>query len=179
MRRPPYALRHLRRFPPGTPYQEVIENVRQLLRTPPLPGADMVVDTTGVGRAVVSLISDGLLNQVNCTVLWVTITAGGEAVCGESSLHVPRIELVGVLQVLLQNRRLALPRSLPNTDLLVQELVNFKARMTLARDATVESWREGPHDDLVLALGLAAWRGETLLPPLIDPPRPWPVRVRA
>ncbi len=62
--------------------------------------------------------------------------------------------------------------------MLIQEVVNFKARVTLARDATVESWWEGPHDDLVLALGLTAWRGETLLPPLVDPPRPWPQRVR-
>jgi hypothetical protein len=117
LRRPPYALRHLQRFPPGKPYQAVIEAVRQLLRTPPLPGAEMVVDSTGVGRAVVSLISDGLLNRVTCTVPWVTITAGGETVWGENGLYVPRKELVGVLQVVLQNRRLALPRSLPNTDL--------------------------------------------------------------
>lgn len=179
LRCPQYALRHLHRFPPGTPYQEVIETVRQLLRTPPLPGAEMVVDTTGVGRAVVSLISDGLLNRVTCTVVWVTITAGGETVWGERSLQVPRKELVGVIQVLLQRHRLQLPRSLPDTELLVQELVNFKAKVTLARDATIESWREGPHDDLVLALGLAAWRGESELPPLVDPPRPWPQRVRA
>src|SRR5579883_998853 len=59
MRRPPYALRHLHRFPPGTPYQEVIDTVRRLLNTEPLPGAHLVLDQTGVGRAVVGLVVDG------------------------------------------------------------------------------------------------------------------------
>jgi hypothetical protein len=48
-RRPAHALRHLRRFAPGTPYAEVIVGVRTLLQTPPLPGATLVVDRTGVG----------------------------------------------------------------------------------------------------------------------------------
>ena len=74
---------------------------------------------------------------------------------------------------------LGISRSLKEADLLVDELNNFKARVTLVRDATVESWREGPHDDLVLAIGLAAWRGEAELAPLVDPRRPWPQRVRA
>jgi hypothetical protein len=179
MRRPCYALRHLQRFPPSTPYQEVIDSVRRLLNTEPLPGADLVLDQTGVGRAVVGLVVDGLQNQVTCTFVRVSITAGGEAICGEGGLYVPRKELVGVLQVLLQRHRLQIPRSLPDASLLIDELVNFKARVTLARDTTVESWREGPHDDLVLALGLAAWRAESLLPPLVDPRLPRPQRVRA
>ena len=32
----------------------------------------------------------------------------------------------------------------------------------------VELWREGLHDDLVLAVGLAAWMGEKTLPPVVD-----------
>jgi hypothetical protein len=92
---------------------------------------------------------------------------------------VPRKELVGVLQVLLQNHRLRIRRSLPDADLPVGELVRFKAKIMAVRDNTLESWREGPHDDLVLAVGLAAWQGEGTLPPMVDPPRPWPTRVRA
>ena len=55
-RRPAYALRHLERFPLGTPYPEVVEVVRELLKTPPLPGALVAVDQTGVGRAVVEML---------------------------------------------------------------------------------------------------------------------------
>jgi hypothetical protein len=76
-------------------------------------------------------------------------------------------EFVGTLQVLLQTRRLQLSRALPDAPLLVQELENFRVKVS-ARPAEEgpESWREGPQDDLVLAVALAAWVGEQALPPL-------------
>jgi len=38
-------------------------------------------------------------------------------------------------------------------------------RVTAAgQEETLEAWREGPHDDLVLAVALAAWWGEKALP---------------
>jgi hypothetical protein len=58
LRRPVHALRHLRRFPPGTPYGEVITTVRQMLRMPTQRGATLVVDRTGVGRAVLNFLTD-------------------------------------------------------------------------------------------------------------------------
>src|ERR1700722_9686801 len=51
LRRPPHSLRHLHRFPPGTHYSAIIETLRDLLNTQPLPGATTVVlDQTGVGQ---------------------------------------------------------------------------------------------------------------------------------
>jgi len=44
--------------------------------------------------------------------------------------------------------------------MLVQELLNFKAKPPSASGDTYEAWREGPHDDLVLAVAIAAWVGE-------------------
>ena len=44
-----YALRHLQRFPLGTPYPEIVRDVIAPLRTPPMPGAFLVVDQTGGG----------------------------------------------------------------------------------------------------------------------------------
>ena len=41
---------------------------------------------------------------------------------------------------------------------------------TLVKTDSLEMWREGQHDDLVFAVGLAAWVGEQGLPPLYDPP---------
>src|SRR5262249_38820936 len=55
-RRPAYALRHLQRFPLGTPYPAVVRSVVALLRTPALSGATLAVDQTGVGRAVVEML---------------------------------------------------------------------------------------------------------------------------
>jgi hypothetical protein len=166
LRRPAYALRHLRRFPLGTPYPEVIEAVVRLLRTPPLAGTVLGVDQTGVGRAVVDLIADGLRGRVTCTFCPVTLTSCPAVPAGDG-LCVPRKELVGVLQVLLQTRRLQVARTLPEAPLLVRELETFKAKVAVARDGAPEAWREGANDDLVLAL--AAWLGEQALPTLADP----------
>ena len=128
---------------------------------------------------MLNLFTDGLRNRVQCLYMAVSVGSGVDPTVGDGGIQVPRKELVGVLQVLLQNGRLKLPASLPDVALLVDELLKFKARVRVAGDTTPESWREGPHDDLVLAVGLAAWRSEATLPPLVDPPGPWPRRVRA
>jgi len=73
--------------------------------------------------------------------------------------------------VLLQNRRLQVARSLPEAPLLLRELEDFRMKMT-TRPESFEAWREGHHDDLVLAVGLAAWAGEQALPPIVVPIMP-------
>ena len=42
----------------------------------------------------------------------------------------------------------------------MQELVNFKAKVTAASELAVEARREGEHDDLVLAVASAAREAE-------------------
>ena len=44
--------------------------------------------------------------------------------------------------------------------MLVQERMRFKAKPSTASNDSLEMWRENPHDDLVLAIGIAAWIGE-------------------
>src|SRR6516165_6508680 len=74
--KPDYALRHLHRFPLGTPYTEIVPAVATLVRSGPLAESPVVVDQTGVGRAVVDL-----MRQSAGWVIPVTIT-GGHAVTG-------------------------------------------------------------------------------------------------
>nr|MDQ3841713.1 hypothetical protein [Actinomycetota bacterium] len=49
---------------------------------------------------------------------------------------------------------------LPEAKTLTDELVGFRYKITQASNLTYESWREGAHDDLVLALSLAVWEAE-------------------
>ena len=162
--RPAYALRHLRRFPLGTPYPAVMQAVVSLLGSVRLSDPTLGVDQTGVGHAVVGVLADALRGRVACLFFPVTLTAGHAVTGGEDGiLHVPKRELVGTLQVLLQTRRLRVSRSLPDAVVLVQELENFRAKVATARQETWESWREGRHDDLVLAVAVAAWLGELAL----------------
>ena len=69
---------------------------------------------------------------------------------------IPKEELVSVLQALLRNR-LQIPREVPEVQVLLQESGNFKMKWKVAKaDRSLEDWREGPDDDLVYAVGLAA-----------------------
>src|SRR5690349_633250 len=50
-------LRHLERVPLGTPYPEVVERIRSVVRSADLLGrCQMMVDATGVGTAVVDML---------------------------------------------------------------------------------------------------------------------------
>ena len=77
--------------------------------------------------------------------------------------RVPKRDLAGAVQVLLQHQRLRFAAALPFTPVLTQELLNFRVKIdpATAHDS-YSAWREKDHDDLVLALALAAWWGERL-----------------
>ncbi len=150
-----YALRHLRRFPLGTPYTEIVPAVAALVQASPLAHPPIVVDHTGVGRAVVDM-----LRKVGWVVP-VTITGGYSVTEAEDGCyHVPKKELVTSLQVVLQTRRLHIARDLPDAPVLIREMQNFRVKITLAAHETFGAWREGEHDDLVLAVALACWWAE-------------------
>jgi hypothetical protein len=133
----------------------------------------LVVDQTAVGSAVVDLLADGLRGKVSCLFYPVTLTSGHGVTAGEGcGVLVQKKEPIGVLQVLLQTRRLFIARGLSDAALLIKELENFRMKITVARNEAPELWREGQNDDLVLAAALAAWMGEQTLPGLDEPPEP-------
>src|SRR5262245_50938661 len=158
--RPPfcYAVRHLERFPPGTPYPSVGQRVAALFGERPLCNGTLVVDQTGVGKPVVELLRKA---QPKAYIRPVTVTAGHHAVSDEhGGWLVPKKELVSTLQILLQSRRLLVAEALPESATLVRELQNFQAKVVLVVDDPYVAWREGAHDDLVLAIAIAAWEAE-------------------
>jgi hypothetical protein len=152
-----FAVRHLERFTLGTSYPTICERIVDLFANPPLSGKSLAVDQTGVGRAVVDMLYRA---GPDATIRPITITAGSAVVPDGAGWHVPKKDLVGVLQVLLQSRRLQVARSLPSADALVKELETFRVKVTAAANETFEAWRERDKDDLVLAVAMAAWVGE-------------------
>jgi hypothetical protein len=76
---------------------------------------------------------------------------------------VPKKELVGVLQVMLQARRIKVAPTLPEAATLVRELTTFQVKITPAANEVFGAWREGQHDDLVLAVAIAVWQAERAL----------------
>ena len=161
---PHYHARHVERLPLGLAYPSQVAHVAALLARPPLAGqTQLVLDATGVGRAIVDLFRAAGLQPVALTI------TGGADVHRErwDELHVPKKDLVGTVQVLLQQQRLKIAASLPTAAVLTEELLGFRQRITAHAHVTYgagEDWRSAPHDDLVLAVALGAWYGEHLPP---------------
>src|SRR5207253_3203780 len=65
--------------------------------------------------------------------------------------HVPKRELVGTVQSLIQCERLKVAARIPEPETLLAELHTFRVRLTEAANESYGAWREGEHDDTVLA----------------------------
>lgn len=172
-----YDVLHLERQPLGTSYTALPPRLDTLLAMtrhrwaqraqphsprvlyPHEAPVALVIDYTGVGRPVLDLLTQAGLDPVA-----VTITGGDQVIrVGRRELRVPKRNLVGAVQVLLQARRLRWPATLPEAATLAAELANFKAKITLAGHDSYgagDDWREGNHDDLVLSVALGCWHGE-------------------
>lgn len=161
-----YAVRYLERFPPGTPYPEICTRVAAHLAEPMLATCKLAVDQTAVGQPVVDLLRR---TGLPVRLYGVTLTAGPAAAGDAHHLLVPKKELIAMLQILLQARRLQIASSLAHAPELCQELAAYRVRPVLPVHDAVLSWRERPHDDLLLALGLAVWLGERWPEPYTGP----------
>jgi hypothetical protein len=154
---PPLAVRHLERFELGTKYTDVVDRVAALVRSDSLRHmpAVLLVDKTGVGAAVLDSFTHARIGAVAITL------HGGSSVNRDPQrvgYRVPKRDLITVTQVLLQNGQLKVAAGLPEAETLKRELLNFRVKIDprTAHDS-YEHWREGDHDDLVLAVSMAAW----------------------
>ena len=147
-------IRHLERFRHRL-YPDVADYVERLLDSPQLKDrAELVIDATGVGPAVTDIFS-----RRGRSFAAVKIHGGdAEHQAPDGTHRVPKRNLVSSLQVLLQSGRLKIASSLELAEVLKAELLNFRVKVnaSTAHDS-YEAWREGDHDDLVLAAALACW----------------------
>lgn len=149
-----YAVRYLQRWQLGTPYPVVVEDVEKFLARPPLLGSRTVlaVDATGVGRPVVDQFARLALKA---TLVPITIT-GAQALGAHRDKkygwRVPKKDIVGVLQMLLGQRRLKVAK-IPERETLLKELRTFKVKVNKdTGNEAMEGWRTSDHDDTVLCL---------------------------
>jgi hypothetical protein len=162
---PPLSVRHLERFEPGTSYPRIVDRVGELIHTPPLAGkpAILLVDKTGVGAGVIEHFERRYSYRDIGYPTPITIHGGSEITMDleHSGLRVLKLDLVSSVQLLLQTSRLKVAASLPEAETLRRELLNFRVKIDpkTASD-TYSHWREGMHDDLVLATAMACWYRE-------------------
>lgn len=160
-------VRHIERAPLGTPYPDVASRVKEIMGDSRLrtryqdteamrmrhTEPRLVVDATGVGRAVVDI-----LRKEGLTFTPVVITGGDTVGRADGTYRVPKRDLVAAVQAGLQTGALKIASELELAETLKSELLNFRIKVNekTAHDS-YEAWREGDHDDLVLATGLACW----------------------
>lgn len=152
-----YAVRHLERYTPGASFPDVVERIASLFDTAPVKDGHLLVDETGVGSAVARLIRK---RGIPAKVRSVVVTNGFQDMRDTSTWRLPKTELVGTLQLLLQTRRLKVASDLPDAATLVKELADFRAKPPTKTGDDLADWRDRPHDDLVLAVAIATWFGE-------------------
>ncbi len=160
-----FHCRHLHRWKLRTSYPAIVAESVAIANDPKLRTRDrkplLAVDATGVGAPVIDLFKKATLHAK----LEPVQIVGGSTVSKERGLNrVPKRDLVSVVQVALQNGRLRIAEKLPDAATLVKELQNFQVKITDTGNDTYGAWREGTHDDLVLAVALALWCAVSLEP---------------
>ncbi|MGB7041873.1 MAG: hypothetical protein WBD83_20095, partial [Xanthobacteraceae bacterium] len=145
-------VRYLLRLPLGMAYPGQVQEVALLKSRPPLNAAELVIDETGVGRAVGDLFDLAGLSPNR-----ITITAGLEATQhGAKGWHVPKEMLISNLEARLHTGELRIAAGLAEANALADELKDFKRKVSEAGRVSFNA-RSGTHDDLVLAVAIAAW----------------------
>jgi len=151
---------HLHRWQLRTSYPAIVADVVKMINEldpERITGGKTVlaIDATGVGAPVVDLFKREKINAILAPIQIV----GGANVSNENGMtRVPKRDLVSVVQVGLQNRKLKIAESLNLAETLSRELQNFTVKITDAANDVNGAWREGTHDDLVLAVALAVWK---------------------
>jgi terminase large subunit-like protein len=176
-----YDLVHIDRLPLGMGYPNQVRTVVSLLERvdqrgrreqiaailanttrlsgdpiPRPPRTPLVIDGTGVGRAVADQFREAGLGPRLTTI---SITAGGTVAAVGASLGVPKRDMVATLQVVFQSKRLRIANKLPLANAFVTEMLAFRVKLS-AQGHDSYGAEAGEHDDLVLAVGCALWHCE-------------------
>ncbi|MEZ2219627.1 hypothetical protein [Rhizobium sp. RCC_161_2] len=143
----------LERVPLGTPYPAVVGLVAERLAHPALAEAcDLVIDETGVGRAVADIFETSGMRPQR-----VAITAGNEVTNPENRRwHVPKGILISGVDARLHTGELRFAAELTDAGALADELKDFRRTVSTAGRSSFNA-REGKHDDLILSIAIALW----------------------
>ncbi len=162
-----YSIRHLQRWPLGTLYNKVVADTVALMNRPPLCpsppkdkyGAVLVVDNTGIGRAITEDLRTALPGR-----RVVAVTISGSQMLKPNRVPggwtVPKKDLAGVIQLCFGQNRLKAVKS-KQMDQLVKELRTFTIKVKASTgNESYESLSARDKDDCVLALSMPLWLAE-------------------
>jgi hypothetical protein len=160
-----FLVRHLERMALGTTYPQVVERVCAMVGMVRRCGAcELVVEARGGGAPVVDMLRR---EGPSCDISSVTITGGekesGGPAYGGGHYNVPKRDLIASVQLALEKGELRIAQALREADALVEELVDVRKTARESGRDRVGAERAGEHDDLVIALALACWKGRRVV----------------
>lgn len=128
-------------------YTAIVDRIAEILASPHMAGAALAVDATGVGGAVLDMLTERGLSPHA-----VTITGGAsERRTGKQSYNVSKTELVYLLVGALNRNLLRITTLSPEAAQLEHELLRFKMKRTKTGGTTYEAERDADHDDAIMA----------------------------
>jgi hypothetical protein len=153
-----FHCRHLQRWQLRTPYPAIVADTVKMMNSFEMQSGDgrptLAVDATGVGAPVIDLFKR---ERIKASLKPIQITGGMDVTRDNGTTRVPKRDLVSIVQVYLQNNRLKISEQLKDAATLARELQNFQVKINDNAHDSYGAWREGTHDDLVLAASLALW----------------------
>lgn len=136
-------VRYARQWTLGTPYGDVAKDVAALYqRLAPMGKTHIIIDQTGVGDAVYEMLRSELRG----------IHIEGVVITNEL-----KRDIYAAIEVGLEQRTLKISPDLMASKALKQELLTVEIRRS-GLAYKFGAFDKDTHDDLVMALGLAAWR---------------------
>ena len=162
-----HQLVNLHRYPKGTAYPDIYRSVKSVLTQLPQRERypELVVDGTGVGAPVVDAMREMAMHPISITI------TGGRTInkISSAAITVPKTLLASAVDIVLAEDRLDITMKASASMPLKAELQGFRVKIRATGTEALEAWREGTHDDLVLATALAVWRGEGVSMPISWP----------
>ncbi len=155
-----FHCRHLERWKLRTSYPAIVADTVRMMNSPQMQSGRtrpmLAVDATGCGAPVIDLFKR---ERIRATLKPIQIIGGANVSSEFGMTRVPKRDLVSTVQVYLQNGRLKIAEQMPEAETLTRELQNFQVKISDNAHDSYGAWREGTHDDLILAASLALWAG--------------------
>ena len=145
------TVRHMESPPLGTEYPDVAARARQVAQHPRIAGrCTLVMDANGPGAGAMSLFTKP---KFPAPLIAIKATGGQEARPTEGGYNVPKPMLLDRLEYLLRTKKLRIAVA-SWTEPLIRELTMMKRELQPSGYVTYSS---PIHDDMVMALAMAAW----------------------
>ena len=146
-------------------YVKIVERVGKIVEAAGgQDRVDIIIDATGVGAAVADIFWDQ-----GIPVTKAMITSGTRAHWEHRIQYIPKADLIGKANKLLQQRRVKIASGLKEAQVLQDEIRNYRYQITTNRSQTFGPWRASQHDDVLFSLCLALWRADSMPLAGVDP----------